>query len=71
MLPSSVKNLSCSFSGVETKAANALKNGEKHGTVAAAVYDCIARTLAKLVKMQSNSKRKMQQEKYPWIQNAE
>ena len=36
--------------GVETKAANALKNGEKHGTVAAAVYDCIARTLAKLVK---------------------
>ena len=50
VLPSSVKNLSCSFSGVETKAANALKNGEKHGTVAAAVYDCIARTLAKLVK---------------------
>ena len=50
VLPSSVKSLSCSFSGVETKAANALKNGEKHGTVAAAVYDCIARTLAKLVK---------------------
>lgn len=50
VLPSSVKNLSCSFSGVETKAANALKNGEEHGTVAAAVYDCIARTLAKLVK---------------------
>mgnify|MGYP000201029895 FL=1 len=50
VLPSSVKNLSCSFSGVETKAANALKSGEKHGTVAAAVYDCIARTLAKLVK---------------------
>lgn len=50
VLPSSVKSLSCSFSGVETKAANALKNGENHGTVAAAVYDCIARTLAKLVK---------------------
>ena len=50
VLPSSVRSLSCSFSGVETKAANALKNGEKHGTVAAAVYDCIARTLAKLVK---------------------
>ncbi len=50
VLPSSVKNLSCSFSGVETKAANALKGGAEHGTVAAAVYDCIARTLAKLVK---------------------
>ena len=50
VLPSSVKSLFCSFSGVETKAANALKNGEKHGTVAAAVYVCIARTLAKLVK---------------------
>lgn len=31
VLPSSVKSLSCSFSGVETKAANALKTGRSTG----------------------------------------
>ena len=50
VLPASVKGLTCSFSGVETKALNALKNGADHGKIAVAIYDYIARTLAKIVK---------------------
>ncbi|MCH5279219.1 MAG: hypothetical protein J1E60_05450 [Christensenellaceae bacterium] len=49
ILPSSVKNLNCSFSGVETKAAAYLDAGVEPADVAYVVYDCIARTLAKLI----------------------
>ena len=48
-LPSSVKGLSCSFSGIETKAAAMIDAGAPCEQVAASVYDCLARTLAKLI----------------------
>ena len=48
-MPSCVKGLGCSFSGVETLAQNLLKNGATKEEVAAAIYDVIARTLKKLI----------------------
>lgn len=49
ILPSSVKNLDCSFSGVETRAMAYLDAGAERACLAFAIYDCIARTLAKLI----------------------
>ncbi|HWR23030.1 MAG TPA: hypothetical protein VN366_06065 [Feifaniaceae bacterium] len=49
LLPSSVKGLSCSFSGVETRARRLLAKGAEKEAVAFAVYDCLSRTVAKLL----------------------
>lgn len=49
MLPSCVRGLSCSFSGVETKAQQLLEKGVKKEEVAFAVYSCLSRTIAKLL----------------------
>ena len=49
ILPSCVRGIQCSFSGVETKAAGYLDEGADCSDIALSVYDCIARTLAKLV----------------------
>ena len=49
ILPSWVRGLQCSFSGVETKADGYLDKGADCSDIALSVYDCIARTLAKLV----------------------
>ncbi len=48
-LPSSVKGLNCSFSGQETQCQRLLEQGKAKETVAYAVYDCMARTFAKLL----------------------
>jgi len=48
-LPSSVKGLNCSFSGQETAALRLLEQGETNEEVAYAVYDCMARTFAKML----------------------
>lgn len=48
-LPSSVKRLTCSFSGVETKARAMLDSGAPHEQIAMGIYDCISRTLSKMV----------------------
>jgi N6-L-threonylcarbamoyladenine synthase len=48
-LPSSVKGLEVSFSGVETAAARLLAQGKGKADVARAVEGCIARTVAKLI----------------------
>ena len=50
LLPSSVKGLSCSFSGVETKAQQLLAKGTEKEAVAFAVYDCLSRTIVKLLR---------------------
>lgn len=50
MLPSYVRGLYCSFSGVETKANRFIDNNAPKELIAIAVYDCIARTLSKLIK---------------------
>lgn len=47
-LPASVKELRCSFSGVET-AARSLLGKAQMGELALAVYDCLARTFTKLI----------------------
>ena len=49
VLPACVRGLECSFSGVETKAEHIIDEGCAGADMAAAVYDCIARTLAKLI----------------------
>lgn len=54
MLPSSVKGFDCSFSGVETKVAGYIDSGANYNKIAFSIYDCIARTLAKMIK---NSKK--------------
>lgn len=48
-LPSSVKGLVCSFSGMETQAIRLLAGGMERETVAYAVYDAMARTFAKML----------------------
>lgn len=48
--PSSVRGLNCSLSGAESQAQRLLKVGEDQEEVAYGVYDCLARTLAKLIK---------------------
>lgn len=47
-LPASVRGVRCSFSGVET-AARSLLGKAQMGELALAVYDCLARTFAKLM----------------------
>ncbi len=49
-LPSSVKGLNCSFSGQETQCRRLLEAGAEQETIAYAVYDCMARTFAKMLK---------------------
>lgn len=48
-LPSSVRGLTCSFSGQETQANRLLDGGEAREEVAYAVYDCMARTFSKML----------------------
>ncbi|MDO4565113.1 MAG: FIST N-terminal domain-containing protein [Clostridia bacterium] len=48
-IPSSVRGLNCSFSGAESFAARCLERGADGSEVAFAVYDCLSRTLAKLI----------------------
>lgn len=48
-LPSSVKGLTCSFSGQETQANRLLDGSEPKEEVAYAVYDCMARTFSKML----------------------
>ncbi len=48
-LPSSVRGLRCSFSGQETQAIRLWDEGAVNEEIAYAVYDCLARTVAKLV----------------------
>ena len=48
-LPSSVKGLVCSFSGMEAQAMRLLAGGAERKTVAYAVYDAMAHTVAKML----------------------
>ena len=48
-LPSYVRGLHCSFSGQETHALRLLDGGAAKAEVAFAVYDCLARTIGKLI----------------------
>lgn len=48
-LPASVRGLDCSFSGQETQCQRLLDSGDQREAVAFAVYDCMARTFAKLL----------------------
>ena len=48
-IPSSVRGLTCSLSGAESQAVRLLDGGADGGAVAFAVYDCISRTVHKLV----------------------
>jgi N6-L-threonylcarbamoyladenine synthase len=48
-MPSSVKGLVCSFSGMESQTMRLLDDGAEPGTVAYAVYDAMARTFSKLL----------------------
>lgn len=48
-LPSSVKGLVCSFSGMESQAMRLLDDGAEPNTVAYAVYDAMARTFSKML----------------------
>jgi N6-L-threonylcarbamoyladenine synthase len=48
-LPSSVKDLNCSFSGQESAAQRLLQQGAPKEEVAYAVYDCMARTFSKML----------------------
>lgn len=50
VLPPCVRQLQCSFSGVETKAYGYLDKGVDHRDIALSVFVCIVRSLAKLVK---------------------
>ena len=48
-LPASVKALNCSFSGQESQCQRLIEGGTAKQSVAFAVYDCMARTFAKLL----------------------
>ena len=48
-LPSSVRGTECSLSGVESAAQRLLEEGARPEEVAFGIYDCLARTIAKLV----------------------
>lgn len=48
-LPKHVRGLRCSFSGQETQACRLLDGGTPSDAVAFSVYDCLARTIAKLI----------------------
>ena len=48
-LPASVKALNCSFSGQESQCQRLIDGGAAQESVAFAVYDCMARTFAKLL----------------------
>ncbi len=48
-LPASVKALNCSFSGQESQCQRLIESGAEASAVAYAVYDCMARTFAKLL----------------------
>ncbi|PKM40856.1 MAG: O-sialoglycoprotein endopeptidase [Firmicutes bacterium HGW-Firmicutes-9] len=48
-LPASVRGLNCSFSGQETQCQRMIEGGAEREAVAYAVYDCMARTFAKLL----------------------
>lgn len=48
-VPSSVKGLTCSFSGQETMCLRLLQAGAERAEVAYAAYDCMARTFYKLL----------------------
>ncbi len=48
-LPASVKSLNCSFSGQESQCQRLIEGGSEASAVAYAVYDCMARTFAKLL----------------------
>lgn len=48
-IPASVRGLDCSLSGAETRVQRMLSDGMPHAAVAYAVYDCLARTLARLL----------------------
>ena len=48
-LPSSVHGLRCSFSGQETKALRLWDEGALNEEIAYGVYDCLARTVTKLI----------------------
>lgn len=49
-LPASVRGLTCSFSGQETQALRLLESGAAKAEIAYAVYDCLARTIEKLLR---------------------
>ena len=53
-IPSSVRGLSCSFSGAETRAEQLLRDGVAREELAFAVYDLLARSLAKWISNASN-----------------
>lgn len=48
-IPSSVRGADCSFSGAETQAGRLIKRGADRAAAAYAVYDCLARTVGKLI----------------------
>jgi len=48
-LPASVRGLNCSFSGQESQCQRLIDGGADREAVAYAVYDCMARTFAKLL----------------------
>ena len=48
-LPASVRGLNCSFSGQESQCQRLIEGGAEREAVAYAVYDCMARTFAKLL----------------------
>ena len=49
-IPSSVRGNDCSLSGAETMAKRMIESGGDRTEIAYAVYDCIARTVAKMAK---------------------
>ncbi|MBQ6425960.1 MAG: O-sialoglycoprotein endopeptidase [Clostridia bacterium] len=49
-IPSSVSGTDCSFSGTETAAQRLFESGADRSEIAYAVYDCIARTVAKMAR---------------------
>lgn len=48
-LPATVRGMTCHFSGAETRALKALDAGASLENLAAEVFDCVARTVARLV----------------------
>lgn len=48
-LPSTVRGMHCSLSGQETQAIRLLEQGQEAAEVAYAVYECLARTIGKLL----------------------
>ena len=49
IVPSSVNNLNCSFSGAETRLIGMVDGAEDHAKIARALYECLARTFAKMI----------------------